>query len=425
MSLVKSIVAVLLLGCLVGGAGAQAHGEVHWRELPGADQLAIGCAWEQPGAAGRPGVARLLAECRLVRARAAAPSVRSCVVHVDPERRCIVGVVDAGDVAGARAFLAALLDDAMPLADDTLATLVARVALAADDAATLYPGDVLAARAAVAFGIAASIDSLGLLDLPPARVRELLADPANTIAAGVGAVGEAMRQMVGTLEWSPPAPDWRAATVAGNAPRAVGITSELHARCDAPWVMAAFAVPTDVAKPALALALEVARARAVRAMRSRGAEASAHAPFVAWSWLAGDPLVRVHRRAADPVQRLPGEREQGDAAFAATAARAELDAFLADLRSRPPSAAELDAARERVLAEHGLSLQARPADAALLPGIAVVELLRRPRGIEPTALAAVGPEQAHAALQALLHSDRAYRHELLPLPRADRHWPRR
>lgn len=427
MSIVKFVVAVLMASGLVDGVAAQAHGDFAWRELPGAAQLAIGFAWEPSSSANRPGVARLLAECRLVRARAAAPSVRNCVVHVDADRSCVVGVVEAADVAGASFFLAALLDDTAPLSDDTIATLAARVALAADDAATLYPGDVLAARAASAFGIATQteVERLGLLDIPPASVRELLLAPINLHGVGVGSVSESMRQMARGLAWPPPSPEWSGAGVAAEGPRTEGLGSELHARSDAPWVMAAFAAPLAVPKPALAVALEVARARAVRAMRSRGAEAGARAPFVAWSWLDGDRLVRFHRRAMDPMQRLPGEREQGDAAFAAATARAELERLLTDLRTNAPSAAECDAARERLLAEHGLELRSRHPVAELLPGIAVVELLRSHRGIDRAALASVTPAEAHAALVAVLVADRACWHELLPLPRMGHHWPRR
>jgi hypothetical protein len=137
-------------------------------------------------------------------------------------------------------------------------------------------------------------------------------------------------------------------------------------------------------------------------------------------------LVRFHRRGADPAQRLPGEREQGNAVTEAAVARSEIEVLLADLRGQPPTVEELAGARVRLLAEYGLDpVSTRTVDAARLPGIAVVELLRRHRGIGPEALDAVTPGAAHAALAAVIQADCCYWHQLMPVPRADRHWPRR
>jgi hypothetical protein len=223
--------------------------------------------------------------------------------------------------------------------------------------------------------------------------------------------------------WPPPAPQvFRVppATIA-TAPAA---GSEVHPRVDAPFVLVAFPIAAAVDRPALAVGLEIVRTRAMRVgsgFSPRGSELMARAPIVAWSWLAGDQLVRCHRRGFDPVELLPGQVLPGtvDAAAEARATAVELDSLLAAVRSTPPTAAEVATARRTLLVEFGFEVAAdRELDAALLPAWTVVQLLGSRRGIEPTAIAAVDAGAAHAALTAVLGAAAAVRHTLLPAPSA-------
>jgi hypothetical protein len=190
--------------------------------------------------------------------------------------------------------------------------------------------------------------------------------------------------------------------------------------------MAAFRAPDTSQLPAFAVAVEVARARAAKRFRFGGSELRAHAPFVAWSWPAGDSCVRFFRRGREPRHLIKGERFEADAAAEAAATWSELAAFLDDLRDRPPSADEVAQARQALLAELGLAVAAdRPIPAAVLPGWLLVQLLATRRGIDAAAIAAVEPAAAHAVLTAAIESGKGCHHELLPLPLADRTWPRR
>jgi hypothetical protein len=411
---------------------------VSWRELPRAGAVAVGVVFEHgvlgPGRAGPPGAAAVLANCRLLLARAAVPSLQNALVHVDDELHCIVGVLPADDPAAAIAFVEALFGDGAQLSDDQIVREVARLALAADDAAFLFPGDVLHARVRAQLlgrGLPRG-DSQVLLALTAAQVRELLRVPVDH---ALGVVGPAGQVVAALRAWPapPPDPDGRSGppTTAAVAVAGVGAGSEVHARVDAPLVVMAFPVAAAVQRPALAVGLEVLRARAMRVgsgFAPRGNEWMARAPWIAWSWLAGEQLVRFHRRGFDAVQLLPGEVLRGavDAAAEGRATAAELDSLLAAARATPPTAAEVATAQRTLLGEFGFEVAAeREVDAALLAPWTVVHLLGPRRGIEAAAIAAVDVDAVQRALTAVLVESAAARHTLLPAPAPNRLWKAR
>jgi hypothetical protein len=409
---------------------AQAPPAAVLRTLPNANALAVAVTWPHADVHGTaPARERVLAECRLAAATAAARGVLAARAHVDHEVAIVVGVVDATSPQIALAFVSALLQPAPDLADDTISLQTARVALQLDDAAFLYPGDVLRARAEVAAGLAATADAetaiAATAALTPIVVRQALAAQRPASWGAIGALPADLAERVAALAWPALAdvePAGRCSVRAPSGERG----EELHARSDAPWIAAAFPAPAAEQAAVFAIAIEVARARAVRAFRHRGREADARAPAVAWSPLAGDPLVRFHRRGEHPRQLLKGERREADAAAELVATEAELVRFLNELREVPPSAIELQRYRDGLLAEFGLRLPSdRPAPAPLLPHWLLAGLLLPRRGIDANALSAVTAEAVLGLWQDLLQPGRGHWHRLLPKPRADVGWRRR
>jgi hypothetical protein len=396
--------------------------------VEGAAAVAVGVLWplQNRDAAFDAGVGALLAACRADRARARAPRC-AVTMHVDGEVACVVGVAGAADANEALAFAAALLDDAAEPTDDAIALATARAALRADDERWLIPGTVLALRARAAFGVVYEPigDAAAMLQHTPERVRELLREPVGTAAAARGAIDTAMaarltglalpdpRRSAGrTASWHPPGHEVR--------------REEVHPRVDQPFVMASFRVPDGVATATLAVAIEVARARGAREFRLRGRELRAETPLVAWSWLAGETVVRFHRRGTNFVQLLRGQQAPADAVAEGQATARELEAFLVTLRQDPPTTAEVAMARTRVCAEAGLDA----ADAAscapeVLGGRLRAAMLARYRRVDRAAIESVTAAGAAAALAATLDPARGYWHTLLPAPRKDHGWPRR
>ncbi len=421
---------VLFVGAFA--APAQQPGEFVWRELPHAQALAVGLVWWRGFDvdlfdARSTGVSTVLAECRLARARARVKGLVASPGHVDRDFSVVIGVVPGAGETQALEFLRALLDEA-PMTDDEIALVVARTALAADGAEFLYPGDVLAARARRAFGgMPSAGDSAQMAALRPDAVREQMRVAVPVTGGGAGAVTASLRAAVAALPL--PARDDAlrfSSLMLSPATAGKGLRTEQHSRIDQPFVMAAFQAPEKAQLAAFAVTLQVARARAAKFFRYRGSEARAHAPFVAWSWVADDPVVCFHRRGTEPKKLIKGERLEADAAAEAAATWAELAVFLDDLRDRPPSAAEVAAARQALVDEMGLVIpHDRPVTAAVLPGWLLVQLLAARRGIDAAAIAAVEPAAAHAVLVAAIASGKGCYHELLPVPRADRTWPRR
>jgi hypothetical protein len=347
-----------------------------------------------------------LAECRLARARRVEPAAAASGVQVFGDATVAFVLVPSAAAGVGLAFCRALLDDTLPVDDDLVAAAIARAALAADDADWLYPGPVLLGRARRALllgpaargeaGIAAAVQAL-----EPPRLRDLLRQPVAVTGLGLGAVPADVRAAAAQLPL-------RAGTAPPRPARAVsapppGVDVQPHARVDGPFAAVAFVVPAAVDRAALAVAVEVARARAARDLRLRGGEARARAPVVAWSWLHDDPLLLFCRRGANGRDLSQPQ--------------AELAALLADLRDRPPTDAERDVAVRTLRAELALAPPPLGAGDGVLPGRAVAALLAPERGIDDADVTAVTAAAAHAALVAVCDPGRAWRGGLVPLAR--------
>lgn len=373
-----------------------------------------------------------MAEVRLHAALAAVPEVRQASLRIVGDAAVVFAVGPPGEAAGLVRWLRVVLAP-LPLADDALALAAARAARLADDAAFVFPGEVLASRARVRLGGGAAWavplrgDPAVLLAASPARLRQELDRPAPAAVLVLGAIPAELRtalQDLTTVPWPVATPRAAAHPSPGAAEAALELACERHERVDAPFVAAAFPVPQG-SGAALAIGLEVARGRAARRFGARRSGVLARAPYVAWSWLDAAPIVVFHRRGKNPVDRLPGELLAHDAGWAASATEAELGSFLDELRTVPPTASELADARRGLVAELALAPGEQallPVPGALLPGRALAALFAARRGLDADSLAAVDEAAVARALAALLVPGRASFHALLPLERADRHW---
>ena len=414
----------MLLSLVASGLLAQQQEGVWWLDVP-SEAVVVAVLWD--GGFDTDPIAAVLAECRLARARAAVPELRQNGLRVVGDAVVAFVVARPAQAVPLAGFVQSLLADDGPLADDLIALATARVALAADDAAFLYPGQVLAARARAHFAADVGAPSpLGtpsaLAALTPDEVRVQLRRPVGRRVLGLGAADDTLRRLLADLRVAAPAP------VAPRPPTAtVGreLRTELHERIDAPFVAAAFVVADQDPGP-LAVGLQVVRARAQRRFGSRYSGVPARAPFVAWSWLDGDPLVVFHRRGVDPLPKLPQERAQRDAAFAGEVAHGQLSALLDEARTVPPTAVELAEAKQRLLAELALApTSSASLPAILLPGRAQALLLGERRGLRAGAVTSVDATEVQQAMQRLLAPERAFWHGLLPEPRSDRTWSAR
>ena len=416
-------------------AGAQAPGSSPVQFVDEASEaLVLAVAFD--GGHDTDAEAAVLAECRLRAARSLVPKATVCGNRVVADTAVLFVVVAPGDWQLGERFLRALLATESPLDDDGLRLAIAHCALQADDAAFLYPGDVLAGRARSRLGAGRGLagplrgEPTAVAAIAPARVRARLRAATPPTVMVLGAVPPELRQALADVCGAPlpplpvaagePAP---ASAAGGNAAE---LASEVHERTDAPFVAAAFLAPPTV-DAAFVLAVQVARARAQKRFGALRSGVLAHAPFVGWSWLSGDPVVVFHRRGPDPIQRLPQEPPGRPATAVAAATRQELVELLADLCTAPPTAAELAAARAAVHVEHGCAAmpagQATPA--AMLPGRAMARLLAARRPAAVANLDTVDTVAVHAAMVASFRPERACWHALLPAPRSDRAWPGR
>lgn len=380
--------------------------------------------------------AAVLAECRLRAARSQAPKATVCGHRVVADTAVLFVVVAPGEWPLGERFLRALLATESPLDDDALQLAIAHCALQADDAAFLYPGDVLAGRARARLGAGRGFagplrgEPTAVAAIAPAQVRERLraARPASVLV--LGAVPPELRQALADVRAAPPPPRRAAAGEPAPASAAGGnaaeLASEVHERIDAPFVAAAFLAPPTV-DAAFVLGVQVARARAQKRFGALRSGVLAHAPFVAWSWLAADPVVVFHRRGPDPIPRLPQEPPGRPSAVVAAATRQELVGLLEDLVTVPPTADELAAARAAVQVERGCEPMpaGQTTPAAMLPGRAMARLLAARRPAAVANLDTVDAAAVHAAMAASCHPGRACWQALLPAARNDRAWPGR
>lgn len=410
----RDVFGTLALSLCAAVAVAQESPTWRLHELPDATTTAFALLWEHgfdDDVDLVHGAARVLVECRLERARAAVPQVTTSGFVVGPDASLVFVLVDAKDHASGLRFCEAAANDAASLSDDTIALVIARAALAADDAEWLHPGPVLQcrARAALCTGPAArpvAGSPRALQSLSPARVRELSKSGAPPRGLALGAIAAELRAA---------AANWPACRRTPTARSFGGVTTTttvtnaplVHPRLDGPLVATAFVVPDSVPLAAFAVAIEVAKARAARRLRLQGRELLARAPIVEWSWLRGDPLVVFCRRGANGAEP--------------SRAAAELDALLADLRTNAPSADELAAAIQGVIGET-LGGPGRAAAAATLPGRATAMLLAEWRGIVANDISVVTADAARAAFARGCPETAGFRGTLVPAPADEPGW---
>jgi len=378
---------------------------------------AVALLYEHVDAAGERlprDVADVLAAVRFARGKAAAPKAQASL-HVDDACTCLS--VAARDPAQLAAFVAAC--DDLSGSDDELALAAAAAALQADDERHLLPGGAHAAAARAALWPSAPqrAGAEALAALTPASLRALATVARYTAATGNGAIDAALAHALATRQRLDLP---MAINLAGPAPGAGDeLVSELHPRVDQPFVALAFAVPADLDRAALAVALAIARERAAALWPLRGSELRARTPYVAWSWLHDERVVTVHRRGFAPIAVRPGER-CADAAAECEATVAEVRALLAELQ-RPFAAGEMVAGRDRAAAELGLRLALDVADPASAALALRQQMVRYRHGIDAAALAAVDAAAATAALQRVLAAPRQW-HALLPSPSPAKGW---
>lgn len=407
----RSLITMLSVWCAVAGAFAQQAPFWTIRAVPEADATAFAFAWTHgfdDDDDATHGLARVVADCRLDRARAAAPGTVASGVRVFARATIAFVVVRPEDHALGLRFCAALADDAGPSAADPLALALARAALAADDAAWLYPGSALQCRARRALCEGPSARPVAgtvaaLQGLQPAAVRVAMGKVVPTRGLVLGAVSPGL---AAALAGSPAAP----ASSAPLPPQRVVFAGRVdggevvHPRADAPLVALAFPVAPTAANAALAVGVEVARGRAARRLRLRGKEFMARAPLIAWSWVEGDPLLMFCRRGVDFGR--------------ADAAAAEIDGLVADLVASAPTDDELDIARrslqQELLAEPWSPALRQSMTAEVLPGRATTLLLAAMRGVDPAGLADVTGESARAAIAAVCGSGTSWRGAVVP-----------
>lgn len=427
MSRMKSAVVMLWS---VAHAFAQAPPAFLVEPVDGAAAVAVAVLWPHARGGAVPrsldvGTATIVAQCRLDHARVRVPQATASL-HVDADVACVVGVLPAAAADAMPAFVAALFTAGATIDDDTIALATAAVALRADDRQMLLPAGRLGALALAAFALPANggAPPAAMLGRAPTEFRELLRQPWPVRGALRGAVTPELADALRRHPWgevasAPPRP-----AAAPQVPPA-GRREEVHARVDQPFVMVAFPAPTPELLPAFVVASEVARARAARRFKLRGSELRAGTPFVAWSALAGDPCVCLHRRGEPWRQLLPGE-VAADADAERDATVAELAAFLQDLQQNATTEPEVSRARTVAIAEAGLEpVTAAGTEPAVLGARLRAALLARHRGLDAATLAAVGVDDVQRALAMTLRPEAASWHVLMPAPRADRGWRRR
>lgn len=419
---VASLIAVVAIGGV--SVRAQDGGPAVTLPAPGAPCVAIGFLYEHVDADGAwlaPDIARALAAVRCARAQAAAPQL-AVSVHVDDEVTAVAAAGKRADASALAGFAAAFAS--VPGGDDELARAIAAAALAMDDARHVLPGGELAAAARAALAPVGQVPAgpTALLALTPAALRQLAAAPRRTLTGCAGDAGIDVLELARSGQRVDLPSRLAAASAAPAAPVPAAdsaIAAAVHRRVDQPFVAAAFAVPADLDRAALAVALTVARDRAARRWQLRGSELRAGTPFVDWSWLRGDRVVAFHRRGLAPIRVRPGE-PAADVAAERDATAAELREFLDDLR-RPVAETEVAAARAQAAAELGCQVRADASDPATVALGLRQALLRRVRGVDDGAIAAVAPAAATAALARLLAGPQCWQ-ALLPTPSPSLGW---
>ncbi|MEM7198928.1 MAG: hypothetical protein AAF628_01595 [Planctomycetota bacterium] len=381
--------------------------------------LGVGAQHDPDGAAG---AAAMVGEALRLLAEPApdAPSGATPVALVEVSEPAILLSRTGPDPSGAAslAALVELLRLAQRSDDDLLERARWRAALRADDESELIPGPILLnlARAGLLAGRGAArpvhgtVADIEVVDAGWLRqhLRAALQPRCATLVLVGGRSVAALEATVDRMFSELEGPRGPCPSVARHVRSSRAPTVRDHRRVAAPYAVHAWRSPEpeDASLPAFWLAMELVRARAVKALgAARGHEFWADCPPMRYDPLL-DPVALVYRRARDG--------DQPDAV------RAELAEFVADLRRDPPGAAEIEAARARLARQLGAPLVAVPGATvhprALQPlarALAIAALRRWPD--DPEALARGVPGEAVlAALEAAQASDRTGVFVLVP-----------
>ena len=422
----------ILLLCVVAAFGAApvAQSPFTFRSVEGAAATAVGVLFPRgfyDDPPGRSGQAAVTAAVRLDLGLAAAGAALASGSRVGTDYAIVFAVFGPDERASAARFLGAVTGRVSEVGDDALRLAAARVALAADDAEHLYPGDVLMTGARARLGAETPLSrppsgvASECVAMTPASLRRILSEPPVARAAVLGAVDDAWVEAISGVSWPRAASEVRGDVVCPQGFLAHEMSTRASQRSDSPYVGVAFAASGREDRASFALAVEVARSRAFARLKLRGPELFARAPLVRWSWLQADPLLLFCRRGEDPVQVFPGRRAEASIDQEVTATRRDLEHLLEDLRTRAPSDAELRAAREALAAqfaapqsEQGQQWVREP---ATYPGKLQLMLLRRHHGVETDRLVDVTAEDVTATLAMFLAPGRASWHAVVPRPR--------
>lgn len=336
-----------------------------------------------------------------------------------------------GAGATAVAWVEALLGSEVGFDADRAELAIGRAALAADDQRVQQPGSVLRTLLLqqllpdVLRGVRGWLpDPVAVAALDPRTLaRERL--PAQALAlAWVGGAPLPPQLAPAALASRLALPPATAVPILGDVPTANEPVRAVHPHVRGVFAVRALRVPAP-ASPALALGIEVLRSRALQQFqRPRGGEERALAPFVAWSWGAGDPLVRLHRRGPSLVEEAFGRAATaGPGGLDEALPARELDELLEGLHQRPPTAREVQGAARVLQFEYALPpwqpnllqsladvpealrIRARTVSLAAVHGISRADL---------EALATTPPEAVAAELLPLLDPARRGRGLLVP-----------
>jgi hypothetical protein len=414
------------LGCavLTAALAAQESSLVPFVPIDAAPLCAVAMVWRHgldDDTTTRPGLCRLLLQVRLRRARAAAPDVLASGGDVDATTSLCWAVCDRSATAAALRFLQALADDTRQPTDDEFALARARAALLADDEAFVLPGPMLQAALrrqglpvpAPACGLSSEPDAI--LAASQAEVWAALQQERPRRTAALGAFAANFASVAAACDRGPAEP-WGAAAGPGPGPDRAEPAFVEHARLDGPVVARACPLGPAARAP-VAIAVQIARARAERRWRPRAAEGAARLPFVGWDWLHDDPYVVLHRRGFDQRRLLPGERA-ADVGAEVAATKGEIESLLADLQQGPVRDDEVAVARTalaRTLGHEGGAVAAGDSRGAAV--WLAARLRAVVRGIEPSRLAAVTRTDAQAALLAIAAPPTSSWHVLVPRAR--------
>lgn len=418
------------IGALAASAPAQqpavlADGtEVTVVAVPGAQDVALVALWPtgtRDDPAGASGLAAAITRFRLLALRAAwSQDVRlSCGSEVRIDHALVWLQVPVASLdAGGKCMAAALHPPADPATDDLAMVAIGQSALAADDAEVMIPGLRLQslARARLLSGAAAlplagrarELQNCSSLQLravaaqwPGARILALGGSDAAAIRSAVEVARPSAPASAPPPAWSPPVPPEPVDDVAGYSLLMLPI---------AVWATP-LPAPDATDAAASALAVAILRERMSRRFlnpRRAVAESFAATPFVLGDWLAGDPVLVLSRRGGD--WRPFGQ------------ARAELEAFLADVRSTPVDDVELELVRRlllrgcRTVPGDGGDAGELAATPALLPARAITTAVVQFRALHArlAELSTVPRVEVQAALLRLLDPAGAWTGGLVP-----------